>query len=79
VWAAVGVLLIPVAVWDRQDPDGWPEQIRAAVAFAMSVLTELEEHGADFGARRIDLDDAVVTATAGIPLGATSGTAATGR
>lgn len=49
------------------------------VAFALSVLTELEEHGADFGARRIDLDDAVVTATAGIPLGATSGTASTGR
>jgi hypothetical protein len=79
VWAVVGVLLIPVASWDRQDPDGWPEQIRATVAFAMSVLTELEEHGADLGARRIDLDDAVVTATAGIPLGATSGTAATGR
>jgi hypothetical protein len=78
-WAVVGGLLVPVAVWDRQDPDGWPEQIRATVAFAMSVLTELEEHGADLGARhRIRLDDAVVTATAGIPLGATSGTAATG-
>lgn len=78
-WAVVGGLLVPVAAWDRQDPEGWPEKVRATVAFTMSVLTELEEHGADLGARRIDLDDAVVTATAGIPLGATSGTAATGR
>jgi len=79
VWAIVGRLLVPVAAWDRQDPDGWPEKIRATAAFAMSVLTELGEHGADLGARWIDLDDAVVTATAGIPLGVTSGTAAAGR
>ncbi len=61
VWAVVGVLLVPVAAWDWQDPDGWPEKIRATAAFALSVLTELEEHGANLGARRIDLDDAVVT------------------
>ena len=47
VWAVLGGLLVPVAAWDRQDPDGWPEQVRAAAAFAMGVITELEEHGAD--------------------------------
>jgi hypothetical protein len=75
-WVVLGGLLVPVAAWDRHDPDGWPERIRATVAFAMGMLTELEEHGADLGAyHRIDLDDAVVTATAGIPAGVTFGTA----
>jgi len=79
-WAAIDGLLIPVAAWDRQDPDGWPERIRASVAFAMSVLTELEEHGADLGpSQEIDLDDAAVTATAGIPAGVTFSTAGAGR
>ena len=40
----------------------------------MGMLTELEEHGADLAAgRRVDLDDAAVTATAGIPADVTSG------
>jgi hypothetical protein len=77
VWAAIGGLLIPVAAWDRQDPDGWPERIRATVTFATDMLTELEEHHADLGAhRRVDLGDAVGTATAGIPAGLTLGAAA---
>ena len=63
VWAVLDGLLVPVAAWDRQDPDSWPEQVRTAVAFAMSVITELEEHGADLGARhRVRLDAAVATA-----------------
>ena len=71
-WAVLGGLLIPVATWDRQDPDGWPERIRPTVAFAMGMVTELEEHDADLGARhRIHLDDAAVTAEAGIPVGVT--------
>jgi hypothetical protein len=79
-WAVIGGLLIPVADWDRQDPDVWPEKIRATVAFAMGILTELEEHGADLAAgHRVDLDDAVVTAAAGIPAGITFGPAGTGR
>ena len=79
-WAAIGGLLIPVADWDRQDPDVWPERIRATVAFAMGMLTELEEHGADLGAgQRVDLDDAAVPATAGIPAGVTFGAAGPGR
>jgi hypothetical protein len=80
VWAVMGGLLVPVAAWDRQDPDGWPEQIRAAVSFAMGTLTELEDHGADLSARhRVHLDHALTTATAGIPAGVTFGPAAPGR
>ena len=72
-WEVIDGLVIPVAAWDRQDPDGWPERIRATVAFAISVLTELEDHGADLGpAQMIDLDDDAVAATAGIPAGAPS-------
>jgi hypothetical protein len=79
-WAAIDGLLIPVAAWDRVDPDGWPERIRDSAAFAMSVLTELEEHGADLGPSQvIDLDDAATTAPAGIPMGSTFGTARAGK
>jgi len=76
----MGGLLVPVAAWDRQDPDAWPEQIRPAVSFAMGTLIALEEHGADLSARqRIDLDHAIVPATAGIPAAVTFGPAAAGR
>jgi len=79
-WAVIGGHLIPVAEWDREEPEGWPEKIRATVAFAMGILTELEEHGADLAAgHRIDLDGAVVTATAGIPADVTFDPAGTGR
>jgi hypothetical protein len=78
-WAVIGGLLIPVSGWDRQDPDGWPEHIRSTVAFAMGMLTELEAHGADLAAyHEVDLDDAAVTATAGIPADVTFGVAGTG-
>ncbi len=78
-WAVIGALLIPVATWGRQDLDGWPERIRATVAFAMGMLTELEEHGADLGAgQQVDLDTATATATAGVPAGVTVGTAQPG-
>jgi hypothetical protein len=80
VWAVISGHLIPVAEWNRQGPEGWPEKIRTTVAFAMGMLTELEEHGADLAAgRRVDLDDAVLTATAGIPADVTLGLAGTGR
>ena len=80
VWAVISGHLIPVAEWNRQEPEGWPEKIRTTVAFAMGMLTELEEHGADLAAgRRVDLDDAVLTAKAGIPAGVTLGLAGTGR
>jgi hypothetical protein len=72
VWVVLGGLLVPVAAWDRHDLDGWPERVRATAAFAMGAVTELEELGADLGARhRVCLDDAVVTATAGRPPGTT--------
>ena len=78
-WAVIDGLLIPVAAWDRQHPDRWPERIRATVAFAMSVLTELEEHGADLGPGQVaDPDDDAVAAPASIPAGATFGAAGPG-
>lgn len=67
VHAVIGGRLIPVAAWPSHDLDGWPERIRPAVAFAMGVLTELEEHGADLGGG-IDLSQAASHATAGLPL-----------
>ena len=75
-WMVLNGLLIPVAYWDRQDPDGWPERVRATAAFAMGMLTELEDHGADLGAyHQVDLQAAAGAATAGVPAGVTSGRA----
>jgi hypothetical protein len=72
VWAVMAGRLVPVAAWDNHDLGGWPEQIRPAVVFTMSMLTELEEHGADVGARdRVDLNAAARDATPGFPLHAT--------
>jgi len=69
VWGVISGQLIPVAAWGRHNPDGWPEQIRPAVAFAMGMLAELEEHaGVWIGAYDgVNLDDAVAAATPGIP------------
>jgi hypothetical protein len=78
-WAVMCGHLVPVAEWNRLEPEGWPEKIRATVAFAMGVLTELEEHGADLAAgRRVDLDDAAVAAVAGIPADVASALAGSG-
>jgi len=69
VFAMLGGRLIAVAAWPGHDLDGWPDRIRPAAAFAMGVLTELEEHGADLGAHgRVDLNQATDVAVAGIPL-----------
>lgn len=69
VYAVLGGQLILAAAWPGQDLDGWPERIRPAVAFAMGVLTELEEHDADLAAHdRVDLSQAAAQATAGLPL-----------
>ena len=68
--------LILAGNWERQDRNWWPEQIRPAVAFVMGILTELEENGADLGARhRVRLDDPAA-ALVGVPLSVTSGRAA---
>src|SRR5450755_2849008 len=73
-WAVLNGLLITVARWDALDPDGWPERVRATVAFALGMLTELEDHGADLGAyHRVDLEAAAATATGGVLAGVTSG------
>ena len=79
VWVVLGGRQILAGNWDQQDLGRWPEQIRPAVAFAMGMVTELEENGADLGARhRVRLDDPD-TATVGVPLGITSGRAAPGQ
>jgi len=76
VWAVMGGRLVLAGNWDRQSPDDWPEQVRAAVAFAMGMITELEESGADLGPLcLVRLDDPDV-ATAGVPFGITAGRAA---
>ena len=72
-WAAT---LILAGNWDRQNPDDWPEQIRPAVAFAMGMITELEENGADLGARHLVRLDDPDAATVGVPFGITAGRAA---
>ena len=75
VLVVLGGHLILAGTWERQDRD-WPEQIRPAVAFVMGMVTELEENGADLGARyRVRLDDQAA-AVVGVPLGVTSGRAA---
>ena len=51
VQAVVAGSLIHVAGWDHLSLDLWPEAVRAAAAFAMGALKELQEHGADVGAR----------------------------
>jgi hypothetical protein len=61
VWAVVAGSPGPRRGLDPADPDLWPEVVRATVAFAMSALTELEQHGADLSARQ----QAGVTAAAG--------------
>jgi len=76
VLVVLGGYLILAGSWVRQDRRRWPEQIRPAVAFAMGMITELEENGADLGARhRVRLDDPAA-AVVGVPLGVTSGRAA---
>jgi len=68
VWAVICGQLVPVARWDHQEPEGWPETIRATTAFVAGILTALEAHGADLAAtERVDLAEAISTATAGRP------------
>ena len=69
----MGGRLVLAGNWDRQSPDDWAEQVRPAVAFAMGMITELEESGADLAALRlVRLDDPDV-ATVGVPFGITAG------
>lgn len=73
VLVVLGGHLILAGSWERQDRRRWPEQIRPAVVFAMGMITELEENGADLGARHpVQLDDPAA-AVVGVPLGVTSG------
>ena len=68
VQAVVAGSLIPVAGWYHLSLDLWPEAVRAAAAFAMGALKELQEHGADVGARdQVDVETAARPAPAGFP------------
>ena len=68
VWAVAAGSLILVAGWDRLDLDGWPERVRATAVFAVGVLQELQEHGADVRAReQVDVEAAAESAAAGFP------------
>jgi hypothetical protein len=79
VLVALGGRLVLAGNWDRQDIGRWPEQIRPTAAFALGMVTELEENGADLGARhRVQLD-APETIADGVPLGITSGRGLAGQ
>ena len=67
VHAVVAGSLIHVAGWDHLSLDLWPEAVRATAAFAMGALKELQEHGADVGAR--DQVDVETAAEPGAPAG----------
>ena len=68
VLAAVAGSLIHVASWDHLSLDQWPEQVRATVAFAMGALRELQEHGADVGARgQVEVEPAAQSVAHGFP------------
>ena len=46
----------------------WPERVRATAVFAVGVLKELQEHGADVRARdQVEVDAAAESAAAGFP------------
>ena len=68
VWAVAAGSLILVAGWDRLDLDGWPERVRATAVFAVGVLRELQEHGADVRAReQVEVESAAESPAAGFP------------
>ena len=68
VQAVVAGSLIHVAGWDHLSLDLWPEAARAAAAFAMGALKELQEHGADVGAPdQVDVETAAELLRPGSP------------
>jgi hypothetical protein len=67
VWTVAAEVLIPVAAWDLPDDGRWPERIRATVAFAMSAMTEIEQHVSLGEHDPVDLDAAAATAVPGLP------------
>ncbi len=67
VWTVAAEALVPVAAWDLPDDGGWPERIRATVVFAMSAMTEIEQHVSLGEHDLVDLDAAAATAIPGLP------------
>lgn len=66
-WAVAAGVVIPVAAWDLPDDGGWPDRVRATVAFAMSTMTELGEHVGLCENDPVDLDAATALAVPGLP------------
>jgi len=66
-WTVAAGVVIPVAAWDLPDDGGWPERVRATVAFAMSTMTELGEHLSLGELDPVDLDAATALAVPGLP------------
>ena len=67
VWTVAAEVLIPVAAWDLPDDGRWPERVRATVVFAMSAMTEIEQHVSLGEHDLVDLDAAAATAVPGLP------------
>ena len=67
VWTVAAEALVPVAAWDLPDDGDWPERVRATVVFAMSAMTEIEQHVSLGEHDLVDLDAAAATATPGLP------------
>jgi len=66
-WTVAAGVAIPVAAWELPDDGGWPERVRATVAFAMSTMTELGEHLSLGELEPVDLDAATALAKPGLP------------
>jgi hypothetical protein len=68
VRAVVAGSLVHVAAWDQLRVDQWPEQVRGTVAFTLDAMRELQEHGADLGARgQVEVEAAARAVTYGFP------------
>lgn len=67
VWTVAAEVLIPVAAWDLPDDGRWPERIRATVVFAMSAMTEIEQHVSLGEHDLVDLNAAAAAAVPGLP------------
>ena len=60
VWAVAAGEAVRVAAWDPVSLHAWPEAVRVPAVFAMRVLEELQQHGADVSAReQVDVIRAV--------------------
>ena len=68
VYAVMAGTLVLAGEWGIADAGDWSEVIRVTAAFAMGVLADLEERGADLRPHEaVDLERAAATAVVGVP------------